>query len=107
MGPPSPCSWTIGGRTEIHRGNRQKGHRLQRNRGDQINVSNIPFATDVAGGETTAAENRWLKVLKNNQTLLLNLLLAFLVFFFIVKPFMRKFQEMAAEQKSLPALKTP
>lgn len=72
-------------------------------RGDQINVSNIPFATDVAAGDTAAAENRWLKLLKSNQTLLVNLLLALLVFLFVVKPFMRKFQEMAAEQKSLPA----
>ncbi len=72
-------------------------------RGDQINVSNIPFATDVAAGDTAAAENRWIKLLKSNQTLLLNLLLALLVFLFIVKPFMRKFQEIAEEQKSLPA----
>ncbi|MFP5212802.1 MAG: flagellar basal-body MS-ring/collar protein FliF [Acidobacteriota bacterium] len=72
-------------------------------RGDQINVSNIPFAADTGGADMVKDENQWVKMLKANQKLLINLLLTFLVFFFIVRPFMRKFQQMSAETKALSA----
>ncbi|NLI32681.1 MAG: flagellar M-ring protein FliF [Deltaproteobacteria bacterium] len=71
-------------------------------RGDQINVSNIPFAVDTPGGEPMAAQNRWIKLFKSNQKILLNLLLGLLVFVFIIRPFMKKFQELGTEFKNLP-----
>ena len=71
-------------------------------RGDQITISNIPFAGDTAADQLVKPENRWLHMLKDNQRLLLNLLLIVLAFFFIVKPFMKKFQNMAETFKSLP-----
>jgi len=67
-------------------------------RGDQISVSNVSFAVDASSVELAKAESSWLQVLKENQKIIFNLLLLALVFFFmvfIVKPFMRKFQEMA------------
>lgn len=67
-------------------------------RGDQISVSNVSFAMDASSVELAKAEGGWLQVLKENQKLIFNILLLALVFFFmvfIVKPFMRKFQEMA------------
>ena len=71
-------------------------------RGDLITVTNIPFATDSTGGEMIKAENKYVQMLKSNQKLLLNLLLTFLVFFFIIRPFMRKFQKMGEGMKDAP-----
>ena len=72
-------------------------------RGDQITLSNIPFTTDVETGDIAAVENRWVKMLKDNQRIILNVVLALLVFFFIVRPFMRKFQQLGEPAKSLPS----
>ena len=47
-------------------------------------------------------ENRWIKMVKENQRILLNLLLMILIFFFVVRPFMRKFQQLGKEPESLP-----
>lgn len=73
-------------------------------RGDQINVSNIPFASDAefAGGEGVQAENRWVHLLKSNYRIILNILLTALIFMFVVRPFMRKFQNVGEMVKSLP-----
>lgn len=71
-------------------------------RGDQITVSNIPFVSDGLGGELEKAENQWVKMAKDNQRLLFNLLLTLLAYFFIVRPFMRKFQKLAEPPKALP-----
>lgn len=71
-------------------------------RGDQITVTDIPFVTDGGGGETQKTENQWVRLLKENQRLIFNLLLTLLAFFFIVRPFMKKFQKLGEEPKALP-----
>jgi flagellar M-ring protein FliF len=70
-------------------------------RGDQIAVSNAPFATDSLGMEIAKAENKWLRMLKDNQKMLVNLLLIFLVFLFIIRPLMKKFQQIGEKPKEL------
>jgi len=76
-------------------------------RGDQITVSNVAFATDLVGPETGQVENYWVKMLKDNQKILWNLLLTVLVFFFIIRPFMRKFKKMGETPKELPEVEAP
>jgi flagellar M-ring protein FliF len=73
-------------------------------RGDQITVSNIPFASDMGSSETVKAENKYLQLLKSWQRLLLNIGLALLVLIFVIRPFMRKFRQVADEIRKLPAL---
>lgn len=77
-------------------------------RGDQISVSNIPFASegDYGAGGEGGKENYWVHLLKANYKIILNLLLTVLVFFFVIKPFMRKFQSMGEATKGL-ALPAP
>jgi flagellar M-ring protein FliF len=58
-------------------------------RGDQVSVSNTPFATDLADMETSKPENQWVKLLKTYERLIVNLVLALLVFTLILS-FMRK-----------------
>jgi flagellar M-ring protein FliF len=77
-------------------------------RGDQISVSNVPFAMDYTGGDGVEQENKWLKMFKENQRLLLNILLMILVFVFVVRPFMKKLQELKTQagpsSETVPAL---
>ena len=72
-------------------------------RGDQIMVSNIPFVSDVGGSEMVNAENKYLQLLRNYQKLLLNIALVAMVLIFVIRPFMRKFRQVADEIKKLPA----
>ncbi len=73
-------------------------------RGDQITVTNVPFVADYT--PDLLPENRWVRMLKDNQRLLLNLLLILLVFLFVVRPFMKRIQELEAkkEEDLVPAL---
>ncbi len=73
-------------------------------RGDQITVSNIPFASDTAGSEG-GPENKWLALAKSYQKLLMNIALALVVLLFVVRPFMRKFRQVTDEFRlqQLPA----
>jgi flagellar M-ring protein FliF len=68
-------------------------------RNDQISVSNIPFATDPTAIEEARPASRWLEVLKNNQKILFNLMLTLLVFIFVVRPLMKKFQQVGKEER--------
>ena len=70
-------------------------------RGDQISVTNVPFATDVTGTDDVKVGNRWLDLLKTYQSTLKFVLLAVLVFLFLVRPFMKRLQEMG---KAVPQL---
>ncbi len=70
-------------------------------RGDQITVSNIPFASDVA--EMVQSENKWLQMVKSYQKVIINAALILLVLFFVVRPLMNKFKEVADDMKRLPA----
>jgi len=71
-------------------------------RGDQISISNVSFAADYAGGQFVEAENRWVRMLRENQKIILNIVLIILAFFFIVRPFMRKIQQSATPIPALP-----
>ncbi|MGO9019101.1 MAG: flagellar basal-body MS-ring/collar protein FliF [Syntrophobacteraceae bacterium] len=72
-------------------------------RGDQITVSNIPFVSDVGGSEMVKAENKYLQFFKSWQKLLFNICIGALVLFFVIRPFMRKFRQVADDIVKLPA----
>lgn len=72
-------------------------------RGDQITVSNIPFVSNVAGSEMVQAGNRWVQMLKTYQKVLMNIGLALVILLFVVRPFMRKFHQVADDIRKLPA----
>ena len=72
-------------------------------RGDQITVSNIPFVSDMGGSEMVKSENKYLQLFRSWQRLLFNLSLVALVLFFVIRPFMRKFRQVADEIRKLPA----
>ncbi|MCE5334089.1 MAG: flagellar M-ring protein FliF [Desulfobacteraceae bacterium] len=71
-------------------------------RGDQITVSNIPFAPEF-GSEMMQGENQWIAMFKSYQKVLLNIGLGALVLIFVVRPFLKRFRKMADEvEKQLP-----
>ncbi|MGD9503711.1 MAG: flagellar basal-body MS-ring/collar protein FliF [Syntrophobacteraceae bacterium] len=72
-------------------------------RGDQISISNSPFATDLNDMDMVSNENKWLKMLKDNQKMLFNTVLMILIFVFVIRPFMKKFQQIGEKPKELPA----
>lgn len=72
-------------------------------RGDQITVSNIPFAAESAESGFVKAENRWVKLGREYLKPALNVLIVLLVFFLIVRPLMRRFASLGDELKQLPA----
>lgn len=73
-------------------------------RGDQITVTSMPFVTDMSGGGgMVKAENKYVQLFKSWQRIIFNVVLAALVFFFIVRPFMKKFRQVADGFKQLPA----
>ena len=72
-------------------------------RGDQITVSNIPFVSDMSGAEMVKSENKYLQLFKSWQRLLFNIVIAALVLIFVVRPFMRKFRQVADDIRRLPA----
>ncbi|MGA2402867.1 MAG: flagellar M-ring protein FliF C-terminal domain-containing protein, partial [Syntrophobacteraceae bacterium] len=72
-------------------------------RGDQITVSNIPLVTDMGGPEMLRSENKYLQLFRSYQRLLLNIGLVALVLIFVIRPFMRKFRQVADEIRKLPA----
>jgi flagellar M-ring protein FliF len=76
-------------------------------RGDQITVSNIPFVTDAPESDFIKAENHWVKLLKEHYKMILNLVIVVLGFFLIIRPLMRRFQQLAEAPKALPAAGAP
>jgi flagellar M-ring protein FliF len=72
-------------------------------RGDQITVSNIPFVSDLGGSEMVKSENKYLQLFKSWQKLLFNICLGALVLFFVIRPLMRKFHQVADDMIKLPA----
>ena len=70
-------------------------------RGDQITVSNVPFTADLGPMEEVSQKNRWLEMLKSNQRMIMNAVLLLLVFFFVIRPIVRKFQEMPRQKPEL------
>ncbi len=79
-------------------------------RGDQVVISNTPFAPDMAEIESMAkAENQWLKLLKSNQKIIFNLLLTLATFIFILS-FMRKLNKIVVRgepQAEAPVVALP
>ncbi len=77
-------------------------------RGDQVTVSNIAFAADhSAEALTPKPENKYLALFRQYQRVVFNVLLLILVFLFVVRPFMKRFQQIGqepAEQEAPPAL---
>lgn len=76
-------------------------------RGDQVTVSNVAFAAEDVQTGPLAGENKYVALLRKHQQLLLNVLLTVLVFAFVVRPFMKRFQKMgehAAAPQLPPAL---
>jgi flagellar M-ring protein FliF len=77
------------------------------NRDDQITVSNVAFATEAfPDGAVSAQALNWLDLLRRHQKLIFNLLLLLLVLLFVIRPFMKRFQQMTVggEQERRPAL---
>ncbi|MDR3554742.1 MAG: flagellar basal-body MS-ring/collar protein FliF [Syntrophobacteraceae bacterium] len=72
-------------------------------RGDQVTVSSIPFVTDMGGGDMVKAENKYLQFVKSWQKVIFNVVIAALVFLFIIRPVMKKFRTVSQETKKLPA----
>ena len=72
-------------------------------RGDQITVSNIPLVSDMGGSEMLSGENKYLQIFKSYQRLLLNVGLVALVVIFVIRPFMRKFRQVADDIRKLPS----
>ena len=72
-------------------------------RGDQVTVVSVPFVTDMGGVDMVQAENKYLKFLKGWQKLIFNVVLAALVFFFIIRPFMSRFRQFSSDMVKLPA----
>ena len=72
-------------------------------RGDQVTVTSIPFVADTGGADMVKAENKYLQFLKSWQRVIFNVVIAALVFLFIVRPFMKKFRQIADGFTKLPA----
>jgi len=73
-------------------------------RGDQINVSNVPFTADLGPVEDVSPSNPWLDMLKSNQRLLINAFLLIFVFLFVVRPIVKKLQQLP---KAVPRAPLP
>lgn len=69
-------------------------------RGDQVTVSNVAFAAEHEGIAGPVTENKYVALLRRHQQLLFNVLLTLLVFLFVVRPFMKRFQKMGEEAES-------
>lgn len=67
-------------------------------RGDQLTLSNIPFATDASELGAAPARNKYIKILKNNQKTLLNVILVALLFFFVIRPLMKTLMQVTQRQ---------
>ena len=72
-------------------------------RGDQITVSNVPFTAELAPMDEVAPRNRWLEMLKSNQRFLINVLLLIFVFFFVIRPIIKRFQQLPKTRPELPS----
>ena len=73
-------------------------------RGDQISVSNVPFSADLGPMDEVGPRNRWLEMLKSNQKIIMNFVLMIFIFLFVVRPIVKKFQQMP---KTKPDLAPP
>lgn len=69
-------------------------------RGDQITVSNFPFAAEKPEGQATIWENKWLNLLRTNQRILINVVLAALIFLFLVRPLLKRIKKFGLEMAS-------
>ncbi len=75
-------------------------------RGDQITVSSFPFITDMGGKGMVSAGNKYLQLFKNWQRVIFNVVIAAMVFFFIIRPVMSKLRRVSEGTLRLPAPET-
>jgi len=80
----------------------KKAAGLDEARGDQLTLSNIPFVTDASELEAAPAQNKYLKILKDNQKSLLNAVLLALLFLFVIKPLMKTLGQVARSTTTTP-----
>jgi flagellar M-ring protein FliF len=76
-------------------------------RNDQVSVSNVPFAPEAAAIEEPQGFARWLQIAKGYQKIAWNVVLVILIFFFVIRPLLRKLQQIAKDAPSLPLRETP
>jgi len=71
-------------------------------RGDQVSVTNIPFAGEAP--PVVPPVQRWIALAREHYKPFLNLILVLLVFFLIVRPVLKRLEKMAPaeEVKELP-----
>lgn len=81
----------------------KKAAGLDEARGDQLTLSNIPFATDASELEAAPAQNRYLKILKDHQKTLFNLVLLALLFLFVIKPLLKTLSQVAQSVPTTPS----
>jgi flagellar M-ring protein FliF len=73
-------------------------------RNDQVSVSNVPFAAELGAAEELPWYGRWLQVARGYQKALMNAVLMILMFFFVVRPLIRKLQQIAKQLPAVPQL---
>jgi flagellar M-ring protein FliF len=71
-------------------------------RNDQVTVSNVPFAAELAAVEEPGWISRILAGIKSYQKMLWNVVIIIAVFFLVVRPLLRRLKQLAAEAERLP-----
>ncbi len=69
-------------------------------RGDQISVTNIPFTAEQI--PPVPATQKWIALAKENYKIILNLLIVLALFFFVIRPLMKRLDKIIVEAKKLP-----
>ncbi len=72
-------------------------------RGDRVTVVSMPFQAGMSARGMVKAPNKYVQLFKSWQRVIFNVVIAALVFWFIIRPFMSKFRQVADEMKKLPA----
>jgi flagellar M-ring protein FliF len=71
-------------------------------RNDQVTVSNVPFAAELAAVEEPGWISRILQGIKSYQKMLWNIVIIVVVFLLVVRPLLRRLKQLAAEAERLP-----
>jgi flagellar M-ring protein FliF len=71
-------------------------------RNDQVTVSNVPFAAEMAAVEEPGWIARILQVIKSWQKMLWNVVIIIIVFLLVIRPLLKRLKQVAAEAERLP-----